>query len=177
VPDAHLAALAREHGLTVVSTDTDFARFPSVAWLNPVSAAALSASAGPRTSRRRVTPAWSLSSSLIVSIREWTCSHVQPPAGSSIDQSPEGRCGRASRARSRAAQSEARPPKPASSRAPAQESSAAARSADISSAVTASACSRIYPDAASRLPGAPIATVAVTTEASGLPRLPNSLSR
>ncbi len=41
VPDAHLAALAVEHGLTVVSTDTDFARFPSVAWLNPVSATAL----------------------------------------------------------------------------------------------------------------------------------------
>lgn len=40
VPDAHLAALAVEHGLTVVSTDTDFARFPNVPWLNPVSAAA-----------------------------------------------------------------------------------------------------------------------------------------
>ncbi len=36
VPDAHLAALAREHGLTVVSTDSDFAKFPNVAWLNPV---------------------------------------------------------------------------------------------------------------------------------------------
>jgi len=36
VPDAHLAALAREHGLTVVSTDTDFARFPGITWLNPV---------------------------------------------------------------------------------------------------------------------------------------------
>ena len=36
VPDAHLAALAQEHGLTVVSTDTDFARFPGVTWLNPV---------------------------------------------------------------------------------------------------------------------------------------------
>jgi len=57
VPDAHLAALALEHGLTVVSTDTDFARFPGVAWLNPVSAAALLASAGPRASRRRVNPA------------------------------------------------------------------------------------------------------------------------
>ena len=40
VPDAHLAALALEHGLTVVSTDTDFAKFPGVVWLNPVSAAA-----------------------------------------------------------------------------------------------------------------------------------------
>lgn len=38
VPDAHVAALALEHGLTVVSTDTDFARFPGLAWLDPVSA-------------------------------------------------------------------------------------------------------------------------------------------
>ena len=38
VLDADLAALAREHGLTVVSTDTDFAKFSGVAWLNPVSA-------------------------------------------------------------------------------------------------------------------------------------------
>lgn len=36
VPDAHLAALAREHGLTVVSTDSDFAKFRHVGWLNPV---------------------------------------------------------------------------------------------------------------------------------------------
>lgn len=36
IPDAHLAALAREHGLTVVSTDSDFAKFRRVAWLNPV---------------------------------------------------------------------------------------------------------------------------------------------
>jgi uncharacterized protein len=36
VPDAHLAALAREHGLTIVSTDTDFGKFRDVAWLNPV---------------------------------------------------------------------------------------------------------------------------------------------
>ena len=36
IPDAHLAALAREHGLTVVSTDSDFAKFRDVAWLNPV---------------------------------------------------------------------------------------------------------------------------------------------
>ena len=41
VPDAHLAALALEHGLTVVSTDTDFAKYPGVTWLNPVSATAL----------------------------------------------------------------------------------------------------------------------------------------
>jgi uncharacterized protein len=36
VPGAHLAALAREHGLTVVSTDSDFAKFRRVTWLNPV---------------------------------------------------------------------------------------------------------------------------------------------
>lgn len=36
VPDAQLAALAIEHGLTVCSADTDFARFPDVAWLNPL---------------------------------------------------------------------------------------------------------------------------------------------
>jgi uncharacterized protein len=35
VPDAHLAALAREHGLSVVSADSDFARFTGVTWLNP----------------------------------------------------------------------------------------------------------------------------------------------
>ena len=36
VPDAHLAALAVEHGLTVCSTDGDFARFPGLRWLNPI---------------------------------------------------------------------------------------------------------------------------------------------
>lgn len=36
VPDAHLAALAYEHGLTVCSADTDFARFTEVRWLNPL---------------------------------------------------------------------------------------------------------------------------------------------
>lgn len=36
VPDAHLAALALEHGLTVCSTDGDFARFPRLRWLNPL---------------------------------------------------------------------------------------------------------------------------------------------
>ncbi len=35
VPDAHLAALAIEHGLTLCSTDGDFARFPALRWLNP----------------------------------------------------------------------------------------------------------------------------------------------
>jgi len=36
VPDAHLAALAIEHGLTVYSCDSDFARFKSVTWINPI---------------------------------------------------------------------------------------------------------------------------------------------
>jgi hypothetical protein len=36
VPDAHLAALAMEHGLTLCSTDGDFARFPGLSWLNPL---------------------------------------------------------------------------------------------------------------------------------------------
>lgn len=34
--DAHLAALAIEHGLTVCSTDSDFARFRNVRWENPL---------------------------------------------------------------------------------------------------------------------------------------------
>ena len=38
VPDAHLAALAMEHGLEVCSTDADFARFPGVRWRNPLEA-------------------------------------------------------------------------------------------------------------------------------------------
>jgi toxin-antitoxin system PIN domain toxin len=36
VPDAHLAALAMEHGLTLCSTDGDFARFPSLRLSNPL---------------------------------------------------------------------------------------------------------------------------------------------
>lgn len=36
VPDAQLAALAIEHGLTVYSADSDFARFPEVEWRNPL---------------------------------------------------------------------------------------------------------------------------------------------
>ena len=35
-PDAHLAALAIEHGLTLCSTDGDFARFPNLRWQNPL---------------------------------------------------------------------------------------------------------------------------------------------
>jgi uncharacterized protein len=36
VPDAHLAALAIEHGLTLCSTDGDFGRFQALKWLNPL---------------------------------------------------------------------------------------------------------------------------------------------
>jgi len=36
VPDAHLAALAIEHGLTLCSADGDFARFPGLRWQNPL---------------------------------------------------------------------------------------------------------------------------------------------
>jgi toxin-antitoxin system PIN domain toxin len=36
VPDAFLAALAIEHGLTLYSTDTDFARFRELRWENPM---------------------------------------------------------------------------------------------------------------------------------------------
>ena len=36
VSDAALAALALEHGLAVVSADSDFARFPELTWLNPL---------------------------------------------------------------------------------------------------------------------------------------------
>ena len=37
VPDAHLAALAIEHGLVLCTTDADFARFPGLRWENPLS--------------------------------------------------------------------------------------------------------------------------------------------
>ena len=36
VPDAHLAALAIEHGLILCSTDGDFGRFPGLRWENPL---------------------------------------------------------------------------------------------------------------------------------------------
>ena len=36
VQDAHLAALAIEHGLILCSTDGDFARFPGLRWENPL---------------------------------------------------------------------------------------------------------------------------------------------
>lgn len=48
VPDAHLAALALEHGLVLCSTDHDFARFPGLRWRDPLAAA--------RRPRRRSAP-------------------------------------------------------------------------------------------------------------------------
>lgn len=36
VSDAHLAALAVEHGLALCSADSDFARFPEIRWHNPL---------------------------------------------------------------------------------------------------------------------------------------------
>lgn len=36
VTDAHLAALAVQHGCELMSTDADFARFPLVKWTNPL---------------------------------------------------------------------------------------------------------------------------------------------
>ncbi len=38
LPDAHLAALAIEHGLTLCSTDRDFARFEGLRWVDPLRA-------------------------------------------------------------------------------------------------------------------------------------------
>jgi toxin-antitoxin system PIN domain toxin len=34
--DAHLAALALEHGATLYSSDNDFSRFPGLRWVNPL---------------------------------------------------------------------------------------------------------------------------------------------
>ena len=39
ISDAHLAALAIEHNLTLCSTDGDFARFPGLRWENPLASA------------------------------------------------------------------------------------------------------------------------------------------
>ena len=36
IPDAHLAAIAIGHGLTLCSADADFARFPGLRWENPL---------------------------------------------------------------------------------------------------------------------------------------------
>jgi toxin-antitoxin system PIN domain toxin len=36
VPDAYIAALAIEHGLELISTDRDYARFPGLKWRHPL---------------------------------------------------------------------------------------------------------------------------------------------
>lgn len=36
VPDAHLAAMAVEHGAELCSCDADFSRFPGVRWVDPL---------------------------------------------------------------------------------------------------------------------------------------------
>jgi toxin-antitoxin system PIN domain toxin len=36
VADAHIAALAVEHGCDLASTDADFSRFPGLKWFNPL---------------------------------------------------------------------------------------------------------------------------------------------
>lgn len=36
IPDADLAALAIEHGLTLCTADSGFARFPGLKWVNPL---------------------------------------------------------------------------------------------------------------------------------------------
>jgi toxin-antitoxin system PIN domain toxin len=38
VNDAHLAALAIEHGATLYSSDNDFSRFPGLRWVDPLKA-------------------------------------------------------------------------------------------------------------------------------------------
>ena len=47
VTDAHLAALAIEHGCELNSTDGDFARFPTLRWRNPLSPTQPAARGGP----------------------------------------------------------------------------------------------------------------------------------
>jgi toxin-antitoxin system PIN domain toxin len=36
IPDAVLAALCIEHGISIVSADSDFARFTEITWINPL---------------------------------------------------------------------------------------------------------------------------------------------
>jgi toxin-antitoxin system PIN domain toxin len=36
ITDAHLAAIVQEHRATMASCDTDFGRFPDLAWVNPL---------------------------------------------------------------------------------------------------------------------------------------------
>lgn len=51
VADAHLAALAIEHGATLCSADRDFGRFPGLAWVNPLEPEPAGAAARPRRQR------------------------------------------------------------------------------------------------------------------------------
>ena len=53
VTDAHLAALAMEHGLILCSTDGDFARFPDLRWKNPLFPSSVSE---PARAARRAGP-------------------------------------------------------------------------------------------------------------------------
>jgi uncharacterized protein len=38
IADAAIAALCIEHGVAIVSADSDFARFTEVSWINPLAA-------------------------------------------------------------------------------------------------------------------------------------------
>ena len=51
VPDAHLAAVAIEHGLEICSADTDFARFSEVRWRNPLAEERSRGSSSRRSSK------------------------------------------------------------------------------------------------------------------------------
>lgn len=51
--DAHLAALALEHGCQLCSTDADFGRFPQLDWVNPIAPAVGERPAAYRATRRR----------------------------------------------------------------------------------------------------------------------------
>lgn len=52
VSDAHVAALALEHGLEVFTTDSDYARFPGVRWRNPLVEGVREGAARYRSRRR-----------------------------------------------------------------------------------------------------------------------------
>ena len=53
VMDAHLAALALEHGARIATTDRDFTRFPGIESLNPIAGAASTARTGEPALRLR----------------------------------------------------------------------------------------------------------------------------
>lgn len=53
VADAHLAALAIEHGLTICSADSDFAKFAGVSWLNPMTDDSTPRSPNTQSNRKR----------------------------------------------------------------------------------------------------------------------------